>query len=118
MRALGILIGRLLFYVSGRFGNNPAPVREFSGPFLVEAQKEKERRRAARRIFAREQQEDRFSSPEKLSLQQGQYVLRSCVGLRQRRHARLQQDLRLGQVGRFGRQVGVANPRLGRSLVG
>ena len=81
-------------------------------------EKEKERRRAARRIFAREQKEDRLSSLETLSLQQRQYILRSCVGLRKRRYAGLQQDLRLGQVGGFGGQIGVADARLGRRLIG
>jgi hypothetical protein len=51
-------------------------------------------------------------------LQQGQNVLRVLVGDRENGDAGLRQDLRSGQVGRFGGEVGVRNGALRIGQVG
>jgi hypothetical protein len=44
--------------------------------------------------------------------------LRSGIGLSEGRHTGLQQDLRFGEVGGFGGQIGIANIGLGGRDVG
>src|SRR5437899_13080433 len=60
----------------------------------------------------------RLPASDSLAAQQSEYRLRGGIGLRHGRHGSLHQDLRLGEVGRFHRHVGVPNLRLGGVEVG
>ena len=60
----------------------------------------------------------RTSQFPSIAFEQRQNVLRRGIGLRQRRHSGLQQDLSFGQIGGFGGHIGVPDARFRSRFVG